>query len=82
MKRIVGLLMAIALLTGAAFTAQRLTSQAPGSNPGASVSNPVAAFIDFVQPDGFSEPVSIMLSSLVLLGSTTLLRRYRMSRRA
>ena len=82
MKRIIGVLLAIALLTGAAFTAQRLTSQVPGTNPHASFPNPIGALIDIVQTDGFSEPVSIMLLSLVLFGLTTLLRRYGMNRGA
>ena len=84
MKRIVGLFLAIALLTGGAFTAQLLSGQAPGSNAQASSPNPIAALISTVQMNGLPlpEPVSIVLSSLVLLGSTTLLRHYRMNRRA
>lgn len=84
MKRIFGILVAVALLTGVAFTTQLLGNMAPPAKAPAGAAGYIAAWIADIQMNGLPlpEPVSIMLSSILLLGSTTLLRRRRTSRRA
>jgi ABC-type Mn2+/Zn2+ transport system permease subunit len=85
MKRVMGVLLAIAVLAGVAFTAQLWSARPPGENVPASTGNPLGSFIGAVQMSGFplpDETVSIVLSSLVLLGSTTLLRRHLTNRQA
>jgi hypothetical protein len=73
-KRIAGVILAIAVLAGGAFTAQ-LWMVPGGSSPG---------FLAALQMDEFtiSEPAGIMLASAALFGFTTLLRRHRDSRQA
>jgi hypothetical protein len=81
MKRFITALLPLVLLTVVALTSQTLIlasgTHAPSAVTGAS------ATIPHLQLNGSSipEPVSIMLSSLALLGWTTFLRRNRLNRR-
>jgi len=79
MKRLITAFIALALLTGVALTTQTLILAS--STHSSSV--PMSASTT-VQLNGFPipEPVSIVLSSLALLGWTTFLRRNRLNRRA
>ena len=72
MKRIAGVVLTIMLLAGTAFTAQ-IWIDRPQSGATEHSTVQIANF-------PFSEPVSIVLSSIVLLGSTTMLRRRRTHR--
>lgn len=86
-KRGLGWLLAIAFLIGiVSFTqvsSNRILAASPQNGPAVriGVSNTSAPH---VQIDGFPipEPVSIVLSSFLLLGATTLLRRSRVNRRS
>jgi hypothetical protein len=77
MKRLIAAWLAIGLLAGIAISAQRLFNRAPA--PAAQI-NATALTGASNGSDPFAsipEQLSIVLSSLVLLGSTTLLRRRR-----
>jgi hypothetical protein len=79
MKRTLILLLILALFTGIALTAQVLSSRALAAGKiGASGSG-----WSYVQMNviAIPEPAAIVLSSIVLLGSITLLRRHRLTRR-
>ena len=84
MKRLFGILVTIALLAGVAFTTQLLGGMAPPARPPVGAAAHIAAWIADIQMNGFPlpEPVSIVLTSALLLGGTTLLRRRRANRRA
>lgn len=83
-KRLIGILLTIALLTGVPFTTELFGGRVPVAQAPAGAANYIAAWIANIQMNGFPlpEPVSIMLLSLILLGGTTLLRRHRTNRRA
>jgi hypothetical protein len=76
-KRIIGMFLVIAVLAGVAFTAQVWSDR---TQPGPLANLPGTGALQMV---GFvlSEPASIVLSSLILLGSTTMLRRRRTQQR-
>lgn len=73
MKRIIGLILTLVVLAGAAFTAQLwIDSAASGAESHGALQ--IGYF-------PLSEPASIVLSSIVLLASTTVLRRRHTQRR-
>ena len=80
MKRVLGILVVLALLTGVGLTAQSLTTRTASNAPSMGV-NVIAQWIATNGPT-LPEPVSIMLLSFVLFTGTTLVRRYRTNRRA
>jgi hypothetical protein len=79
-KRIIETVLAVALLAGVAFAAQMFTSRVPARTSASDVTSLAAT----LKTDGLRlpEPISIVLSSLILLGGTTMLRRHRMNRGA
>lgn len=79
LKRLFVAILGVALLTGVAFTAELWNVGTPGQKGSP---NALTAFITNMQVDGFPEPASIIVSSLVLLGGTTLWRRRRTNHRA
>jgi hypothetical protein len=80
-KRAIGTVLAIALLAGMAFAAQMMTRRAPAQT-GTADSGAVSAILSTGGLHHLPEPISIVLSSLILLGGTTVLRRARMNRGA
>jgi hypothetical protein len=83
-RRAFGFILAVVLLVGAAFTAEAWGSRTPAGKASAAPLGHFSAFVTNLQMNGLPlpEPATIVLSSLVLLGSTTLLRRHRSNRRA
>jgi len=72
------LIIALVSLSGAAFTMQKLQ---PSTTSAAGIVTGVSAPPAQINGLPVTEPVSIVLSSLLLLGATTLLRRNRRSLR-
>jgi hypothetical protein len=81
MKRLFVAILGVALLTGVAFTAELWNVRTPDQKGSPSA---LTAFVTNMQMEGFPlpEPASIIVSSLVLLGGTTVWRRRRTNRRA
>lgn len=81
MRRLITALLPLVLLTGVALTTQTLILASGEHIPSAATGT--SATIPHLQLNGSSipEPVSIVLSSLALLGWTTFLRRNRLNRR-
>lgn len=79
MKRTLILLLVLALFTGIALTAQVLSNRALAAGK-IDASSSGWSYLQ-MNVIAIPEPVSIVLSSMVLLGSITLLRRHRLARR-
>ena len=71
MKRLIVVVLAIGLLTGIALSAQKFVNHAFAST------TQITSTVGAAPLPSIPEPVTIVLSSLVLLGSTTLLLRRR-----
>ena len=79
MKRSLVAVLGVVLLAGAAFTAEVWSVRTPDQKSSPSA---LATLVANVQVNGLPEPASIVFSSLILLGGTTVWRRRRTNRRA